>query len=124
MQPSGQAWAQVEQPVQRSSNQSRLVRARGDNQRVSSGNWTVTGWRKACFSVWPMPLAMPMPYTRHLISPAARNTGDTMSQAQHSEARRSGEVSHKRAGSAGPGVGRSGGAELRGDAIQLFARWM
>ena len=46
MQPSGQAWAQVLQPVQRSSNHRRLVRARAGKGRTSSGNWTVNGGLK------------------------------------------------------------------------------
>ena len=41
MQPSGQAWAQVEQPVQRSSNQRRFVRALTGTGRCSSGNCVV-----------------------------------------------------------------------------------
>ena len=46
MQPSGQAWAQVEQPVQRSSNQRRFVRASTGIGRISSGYWVVKGRRK------------------------------------------------------------------------------
>src|SRR3990172_12568535 len=64
MQPSGQAWAQVEQPVQRSSNQSRLVRALTGTGRISSGYWTVNGRRKRVRSVTIIPLAIPVPNKR------------------------------------------------------------
>src|SRR3990172_4457344 len=64
MQPSGQAWAQVLQPVQRSSNQRRLVRARAGKGRTSSGNCTVTGGLKKCLRVTRKPLIRPMPYKR------------------------------------------------------------
>ena len=62
MQPSGQAWAQVLQPVQRSSNQSRFVRARGEIGRVTSGNWMVAGGLTIRWMVTAMPLRTPMPY--------------------------------------------------------------
>src|SRR5438105_555744 len=55
MQPSGHAWAQVLQPVQRSSNQSRLVRARGEMGRVTSGNWMVAGGLTIRWIVTAMP---------------------------------------------------------------------
>ena len=61
MQPSGQAWAQVLQPVQRSSNQSRFVRARAGMGRTSSGNWTVTGGLNMALNVSAMPLRTPVP---------------------------------------------------------------
>src|SRR4030042_3500976 len=63
IQPSGQDWAQVLQPVQRSSNQRRFVRARGGMLRVSSGYCTVDGGRNRLRMVINMPLAMPIPYT-------------------------------------------------------------
>src|SRR5438046_1404401 len=62
MQPSGQRWAQVLQPVQRSSNQRRLVRARGEIGRVTSGNSMVAGGLIIRWMVTAMPLRMPMPY--------------------------------------------------------------
>src|SRR3990172_8362022 len=64
MQPSGQAWAQVEQPVQRSSNQSRLVRALTGTGRICSGYWMVNGRRKRVRSVTIIPLAIPVPNKR------------------------------------------------------------
>src|SRR3990172_10622780 len=64
MQPSGQAWAQVEQPVQRSSNQRRLVRALTGTGRISSGYLTVKGVRKRVRRVTIIPLAIPVPNKR------------------------------------------------------------
>src|SRR3972149_7095759 len=64
MQPSGQAWAQVEQPVQRSSNQRRLVRALTGTGRISSGYWVVKGVRKRVRRVTIIPLAIPVPNKR------------------------------------------------------------
>src|SRR3989304_3160651 len=61
MQPSGQAWAQVEQPVQRSSNQRRFVRALTGMGRISSGYWVVNGVRKRVRRVTIIPLAIPVP---------------------------------------------------------------
>src|SRR3990172_6661691 len=64
MQPSGQAWAQVEQPVQRSSNQRRLVRALTGTGRISSGYWVVNGVRNRVRRVTIIPLAIPIPNKR------------------------------------------------------------
>src|SRR3990170_6256413 len=64
MQPSGQAWAQVEQPVQRSSNQRRLVRALTGMGRISSGYWVVNGVRNSVRRVTIIPLAIPVPNKR------------------------------------------------------------
>src|SRR3989337_2552078 len=64
MQPSGQAWAQVEQPVQRSSNQRRLVRALTGMGRISSGYLMVNGVRKRVRRVTIIPLAIPVPNKR------------------------------------------------------------
>ena len=61
MQPSGQAWAQVLHPVQRSTNQTRFVRARGGMGRSVSGNSKVVGSRTRCLTVVSRPLAMPIP---------------------------------------------------------------
>ena len=52
----GQACAQVEQPVQRSSNHTRLVRARTGTRRCSSGNWMVTGFL-TCWMLRALPSA-------------------------------------------------------------------
>ena len=58
------ARAQVLQPVQRSSNQSKLVRARVDIGRVTSGYAIVATGITMRFRVTAMPLRMPMPYMR------------------------------------------------------------
>src|SRR3989304_8912490 len=90
MQPSGQAWAQVEQPVQRSSNQTRLVRARAGMGRTSSGYCTVKGGRAMCLSVTNIPFRMPAPY---MDAPSA--AGGLVPSAQHSHGGGYGEAFHK-----------------------------
>ena len=77
MQPSGQAWAQVLQPVQRSSNQSRFVRARGDIGRVTSGNSMVATGMTMRLMVTIMPLRRPIPYkgAPERVTPASKAGG-------------------------------------------------